>query len=102
MASILFFASEAALPGASGANRSAYAVAKTGVVALMRAIAAEERANRRPRERRRADVDSNGGERQRDMGSDVRYVEREAGRRGRDVPLFAAASAINGVVLPLS
>ena len=43
--SLVFFASEKALPGASVAEASAYAVAKTGVVTLMRAIAAEERKN---------------------------------------------------------
>lgn len=42
---IVLFASEAALPGMTGTNRSAYAVAKTGVAALMRSIAGEERKN---------------------------------------------------------
>ena len=41
--SITFIASQAALPGARVAGVSAYAVAKGGVLALMRAIAQEER-----------------------------------------------------------
>jgi 3-oxoacyl-[acyl-carrier protein] reductase len=43
-ASVVFFASAAALPGATGvAGMSAYVAAKTGVLALMRAVAEEER-----------------------------------------------------------
>jgi 3-oxoacyl-[acyl-carrier protein] reductase len=42
---IVYFASEAALPGAKVAGRSAYAAAKSGVVTLMRAVAGEERPN---------------------------------------------------------
>jgi NAD(P)-dependent dehydrogenase (short-subunit alcohol dehydrogenase family) len=40
--SILYFSSAAVLPGSSGARMSAYAAAKAGVAALMRAVAAEE------------------------------------------------------------
>ena len=43
--SIVLFASQAATPGASVKNMSAYAVAKTGVAVLMRCVAAEERSN---------------------------------------------------------
>lgn len=39
---IVYFASVAALPGATGAGTAAYAAAKSGVLALMRAVAAEE------------------------------------------------------------
>ena len=42
--SIVYFGSVAALPGATGAGMAAYAVAKSGVLALMRAVAADERA----------------------------------------------------------
>ena len=42
---IVLFASQAALPGATPAGLSAYAAAKAGVIALMRAMAAEERKN---------------------------------------------------------
>ena len=41
--SLVCFASEAVLPGASSAGRAAYAAAKGAVVALVRAIAEEER-----------------------------------------------------------
>jgi NAD(P)-dependent dehydrogenase (short-subunit alcohol dehydrogenase family) len=43
--SLVFFASEAVLPGASAGGRAAYAAAKSAVVVLMRAIADEERTN---------------------------------------------------------
>jgi 3-oxoacyl-[acyl-carrier protein] reductase len=42
--SIVFVASAAALPGARVKNTAAYAVAKTGVLTLMRAVAQEEQA----------------------------------------------------------
>jgi 3-oxoacyl-[acyl-carrier protein] reductase len=42
---IVYFASEAVLPGAKVANIAAYAAAKSGVVMLMRAVAQEERDN---------------------------------------------------------
>ena len=42
---IVYFASEAVLPGGKAAGMAAYAAAKAGVVALMRAVAQEERDN---------------------------------------------------------
>lgn len=42
---IVYFASPAVLPGGDGAGMAAYAAAKAGVLALMRAVAAEERAH---------------------------------------------------------
>lgn len=41
--SLVCFASEAVLPGASAKNRAAYTAAKSAVVAVMRAVASEER-----------------------------------------------------------
>jgi NAD(P)-dependent dehydrogenase (short-subunit alcohol dehydrogenase family) len=41
---LVYFVSPAALPGGSAAGIAAYAAAKSGVVALMRAVAADERA----------------------------------------------------------
>jgi 3-oxoacyl-[acyl-carrier protein] reductase len=43
--SVVFFASASALPGGRVKDMSAYAIAKAGVLALMRAVAQEERAN---------------------------------------------------------
>lgn len=73
---MVYFASAAALPGASVAKMSAYAAAKAGVVMLMRAVAAEERshgvrANALAPQAIR--TESNLAS----MGEDHRYVERE-------------------------
>jgi NAD(P)-dependent dehydrogenase (short-subunit alcohol dehydrogenase family) len=43
--SIVYFSSASALPGGRVKEMSAYAIAKSGVIALMRAVAQEERAN---------------------------------------------------------
>ena len=43
--SLVFFASEAVLPGGRSANASAYVASKSAVVALMQAVAQEERAH---------------------------------------------------------
>ena len=79
---------------------AAYAAAKSGVVALTRAIAAEERGNGVRANavapatiRTAANVSA--------MGADSRYVERE---QVADAVVFLCsprASAISGVVLPL-
>ncbi len=99
--SVVFFASEAVLPGATGAKASAYAVAKSGVVALMRAIAAEERANGV-----RANAVAPGTIRTatnvRDMGAAVRYVEREQVAAAVTFLCSPEASAISGTVVPLT
>ena len=98
---IVFFASEAVLPGSTGARMSAYAVAKSGVVALMRAIAAEERPNG-VRANAIAPSSIRTTANVRDMGAGAKYVERE---QVANVVLYlcsAAASPISGVVLPVS
>jgi 3-oxoacyl-[acyl-carrier protein] reductase len=73
--SIVYFSSAAALPGSRVARTSAYVASKSGVIALMRAVAQEEsqqgvRANAvAPTSiRTAANLDS--------MGSDTNYVER--------------------------
>jgi 3-oxoacyl-[acyl-carrier protein] reductase len=73
---IVSFASEAALPGSRISGMAPYAVAKTGVVTLMQAVAQEERSNGVRANalapaaiRTAANLDS--------MGADTRYVERE-------------------------
>ena len=73
---MVYFASAAALPGASVAKMSAYAAAKGGVITLMRAVAGEGRVNGvranalAPQAIR---TDSNVSS----MGEDQKYVERE-------------------------
>jgi NAD(P)-dependent dehydrogenase (short-subunit alcohol dehydrogenase family) len=99
--SIVFFASEAALPGSKGKNMSAYTVAKTGVAALMRAIAAEERANG-VRANAVAPASIRTAANESAMGSDVRYIEREEVAAAVTFLCSSAASAITGELLPLS
>jgi NAD(P)-dependent dehydrogenase (short-subunit alcohol dehydrogenase family) len=100
---LLFFASEAALPGASAANRSAYAIAKTGVVTLMRAIAAEEqKAGTGVRANAIAPTSIRTAANVEAMGSDVRYVEREEVAAVVTFLCSSSASSINGAVVPLS
>lgn len=98
---IVFFASEAVLPGSTGARMAAYAVAKSGVVALMRAIAAEERANG-VRANAVAPSTIRTATNVHDMGENTKYVERG---QVADVVLFLCsprASAISGVVVPIA
>jgi 3-oxoacyl-[acyl-carrier protein] reductase len=98
---IVFFASEAVLPGATGARTSAYAVAKSGVVALMRAIAAEERPNG-VRANAVAPSSIRTAANVREMGDKAKYVERE---QVADVVLFlcsARASAVSGLLVPIA
>ncbi|MDQ3516729.1 MAG: SDR family oxidoreductase [Gemmatimonadota bacterium] len=74
---IVYFASSSVLPDGSSKNMSGYAIAKAGVLALMRSVAAEEagsgvRANAlAPTQIRTAQNESA-------MGPDAAYVEREA------------------------
>lgn len=101
--SLVFFASEAALPGASSANRSAYAVAKTGVVTLMRAIAAEEqKAGTGVRANAVAPTSIRTAANVSAMGGDIRYVEREEVAAVVTYLCSPQASAVNGTVIPLS
>ena len=99
--SIVLFASQAALPGSTGANMSAYAVAKTAVVALMRAIAAEERANG-VRANAVAPTSIRTAVNLASMGPDVRYIEREQVASAVTFLCSPAASAITGALVPLS
>src|SRR6516164_2965248 len=86
--SIVFFASEAVLPGSTGARTSAYAVAKSGVVALMRAIAAEERPNG-VRANAVAPSTIRTATNVAEMGGNTKYVERE---QVADVVLFLCSA----------
>lgn len=74
--SMVYFASAAALPGASVTKMAAYAAAKGGVVTLMRAVAAEERANG-VRSNALAPQAIRTEANRASMGEDQKYVERE-------------------------
>jgi len=98
---LVFFASEAALPGKAGSNRSAYAVAKSGVVSLMQSIAAEERANG-VRANAVAPTSIRTAANVAAMGENVRYVEREEVAAAVTFLCSENASAITGQVVLLS
>lgn len=98
--SIVFFASQAALPGASVSGIAAYAAAKSGVVALTKAIAAEER-ERGVRANALAPAAIRTAANVNAMGADARYVEREQVADAVVYLCSPRASAISGVVLPL-
>jgi len=98
--SIVFFASETALPGASIASASAYAVAKTGVVTLMRAIAAEERTNG-VRANAVAPATVRTASNVAAMGEDGSYVELSAVAEAVSFLCSPAASAVTGQVIRL-
>jgi NAD(P)-dependent dehydrogenase (short-subunit alcohol dehydrogenase family) len=99
--SIVLFASQAALPGSTGANMSAYTVAKTGVATLMRAIAAEERANG-VRANAVAPTSIRTAANLSAMGPDARYVEREQVAAVVTFLCSSAASVVSGELVPLS
>jgi NAD(P)-dependent dehydrogenase (short-subunit alcohol dehydrogenase family) len=97
---LVYFASVAALPGSSVGGTAAYAAAKSGVVALMRAVAqAEAKAGVRANAlaptsiRTAANVAS--------MGESERYVEREEVAEAVVWLSSAAASAVTGQVIRL-
>ena len=98
--SIVYFSSAAALPGSRIARMSAYAASKSGVIALMRAVAQEEsqhgvRANAvAPTSiRTAANLES--------MGSDTNYVERSEVASTVLWLCSEVASAVTGVVVKL-
>lgn len=97
---IVLFASEAALPGATGSNRSAYAIAKTGVATLMRSIANEEKKNG-VRANALAPTSIRTAANVSAMGDDAHYVEREQVASVVTFLCSDAASAITGELLPL-
>lgn len=97
---IVYFASETALPGARVAAMSGYAIAKTGVITLMRAVAQEERGNG-VRANAVAPSSIRTATNVQAMGEGVRYVERE---EVADTVLYLCsehASSITGQVLRL-
>ena len=80
--SLVFFASEAVLPGAKMANLAAYVASKSAVVSLMQVIAQEERAHGVRSERGGADDDPDVGQRRRDGCGRADGHARIGGRRG--------------------
>ncbi len=72
----LYFTSPASLPRASGAGMAAYAAAKAGVLALMRAVAAEE-ASHGVRANALAPAAVRTGDNVSAMGAAAGYVERD-------------------------
>jgi NAD(P)-dependent dehydrogenase (short-subunit alcohol dehydrogenase family) len=98
---IVYFAAAAALPGARVAEMSAYTVAKSGVVVLMRAVAEEERdAGVRANAiaptaiRTAANIET--------MSGKTRYVEREDVARAALFLCSDDARAVTGQILRLA
>src|SRR5262249_35186148 len=98
---IVLFSSQAALPGSTGAKTSAYTIAKTGVATLMRAIAAEERANG-VRANALAPSAIRTATNLKEMSPETRYVEREQVAAVVTFLCSPAASAVTGELVPLS
>lgn len=98
---IVYAASASALPGARVRDVSAYAMAKTAVVALMRAVAQEERLHGV-----RANAIAPGTIRtasnEASLPDGTRYVEREAVARAILFLASPSAAAVTGQVLELS
>lgn len=97
---VVFFASEAALPGSRVAGVSAYAVAKSGVVTLMRAVAQEEREHG-VRANAVAPAAIRTAQNLASMGAAARYIEREDVAAAVLFLCSAGASAITGQVIRL-
>jgi NAD(P)-dependent dehydrogenase (short-subunit alcohol dehydrogenase family) len=98
---IVYFASEAALPGSRVAGFAGYAAAKSAVVTLMRAVSQEEKANGV-----RANALAPGAIRTaanlQSMGESARYVEREAVAEAVLYLCSDQSRAITGQVIALS
>lgn len=90
---IVYFASAAALPGARIAGMSAYAAAKSGVVALTHAVAEEERSHG-VRANALAPTAIRTAANEASMGTNAAYVERE---QVADAVLWLCSSASGGI-----
>lgn len=97
---VVFFGTAAVLPSGSVARISAYAAAKSGVLALMRAVAEEERESG-VRSNAVAPTAIRTGDNIRDMGEKMRYVEREEVAEAVLFLCSDAARPISGEVIRL-
>lgn len=97
---LLFFASEAVLPGGHMAERSAYAASKSAVVALTEAIAQEEAANG-VRANAVAPATIRTAANVAAMGSDTPMVSREAVAEVVVWLCSAASRAVTGQLIPV-
>jgi NAD(P)-dependent dehydrogenase (short-subunit alcohol dehydrogenase family) len=93
---IVYFAAAAALPGASTAGMAAYVAAKSGVIALMRSVAADERAHH-VRANAVAPTQIRTAANLQSMGDRSNYVEREEAAAA----VSGEASAITGQIVRL-
>jgi NAD(P)-dependent dehydrogenase (short-subunit alcohol dehydrogenase family) len=98
--SIVYFASAAALPGANSARMSAYAVAKSGVITLMRTVAREESRNG-VRANAVAPTSIRTASNVESMGADAAYVDRSDVASTVLWLCSAAATAVTGQVVEL-
>ena len=98
--SIVYFASAAALPGANSARMAAYAVAKSGVITLMRTVAREELANG-VRANAIAPTSIRTATNVESMGADASYVDRSDVASTVLWLCSEAASAVTGEVVKL-
>lgn len=98
--SIVYFASAAALENGSGAKMTAYVAAKSGVLALMRAVADEER-DSGVRANALAPTAIRTGDNLAAMGEKMRYVDREEVAAAVMFLCSDAARSITGQVIRL-
>ena len=98
---IVYFSSAAVLPGASAARMWAYGAAKSGVIAIMRAVAEEERANG-VRANAIAPTAIRTAANLASMGENARYVEREDVAAAVLWLCSDAARAVTGQVIRLA
>ena len=98
---VVYFAAAAALPGAKLAGMSAYVAAKSGVTALMRAVAEEER-DAGVRANALAPTAVRTAANLASMSAATRYVEREEVARAALFLCSDDASAVTGQILRLA
>jgi NAD(P)-dependent dehydrogenase (short-subunit alcohol dehydrogenase family) len=97
---IVYFASAAALPGGKVSGMAAYGAAKTGVITLMRAVAAEERENG-VRANALAPTSIRTASNVASMGADAPYVERAAVADWVVLLCSEVSGAVSGQVIKL-